>query len=335
MPQTRAVVFPARRQVEYRAVTVPELGPDDVLFRTRWSWISNGTEGSFLRGERVNGETPWTPADPEPFPIVAGYQKVGVIEALGANVDEWQVGQSVFATMTAVEGMYERAGGHVLCGPVHRSQLWALPAGLDPRAAAGLVLTQVGYNCGARPTIAPDDAAVVIGDGMVGQWAAQTLQARGARVLLLGRHEGRLARFVAGPGDRTVNAKAEDDLAAVAAWAPEGVQAIIDTVGTVPTLLRLFPRLRHDGHLVSAGFCGPNGSVDIQLLRCREATLHSPSGWSGPRMDATLALLAKGKLRTLDLVTHTFPVKQAAAAWELIEGAHETTLGVLLDWEDA
>jgi 2-desacetyl-2-hydroxyethyl bacteriochlorophyllide A dehydrogenase len=334
MPQSPAVVFPARRQVEFRAITVPDMGPDEVVVRTTWSWISNGTEGSFLRGERVNGETPWRPGDPEPFPLVAGYQRVGVVEAVGDQVTECTVGQTVFATMTRVEGMHFEAGGHVFRGPVHRSQIWTLPDGLEPRAASGLVLTQVGYNCGARPTLSPGDAAVVIGDGLVGHWAAQTCQARGARVALLGRHPGRLSRFQAGAGDRAVDTHAEEDLAAVGAWAPEGVQAIIDTVGSVDTLVRLFPRLRHDGHLVSAGFCGEKGTIDIQLLRFREATLHSPSGWSRPRMDATLAWLAEGRLRTLDLVTHTFPAARAAEAWELIEGAHETTLGVLLDWSN-
>jgi threonine dehydrogenase-like Zn-dependent dehydrogenase len=76
--QAQAVVFPAPDTVEFRAVQVPDPGPGDVVVRVTHSWISNGTEGSFLRGERIAGDTPHRPGDPHPFPIVAGYQKIGV-----------------------------------------------------------------------------------------------------------------------------------------------------------------------------------------------------------------------------------------------------------------
>jgi threonine dehydrogenase-like Zn-dependent dehydrogenase len=50
-------------------------------------------------------------------------------------------------------------------------------------------------------------------------------------------------------------------------------------------------------------------------------------------MDATLDLLAAGVLQTLHLVTHRFPVAQAAEAFDLILGRRESVLGVILDWE--
>ena len=53
--------------------------------RTRYSWISNGTKGSLLRGERIQGETPYTPGATWPFPIAAGYQSTGIVEAVGDN----------------------------------------------------------------------------------------------------------------------------------------------------------------------------------------------------------------------------------------------------------
>jgi 2-desacetyl-2-hydroxyethyl bacteriochlorophyllide A dehydrogenase len=335
MPRTNAVVFPARGQVEFREISVPEMGPDELMVRSRVSWISNGTEGSFLRGERVNGETPWEPGRPEPFPIVAGYQRVGVVTAVGANVREAAPGDLVFVTVTRVEGMYESHGGHVAHGPVHRSQIWKVPAGVDPRALSGLVLTQVGWNCGMRATLTPGDAAVVLGDGMVGQWSAQTLQQRGARVMLLGHRPSRLKLLACREGDRAVDCHVENDLEAIRAWAPEGVQAIVDTVGSVATLERLFPTLRRDGHLVSAGFNGAEGRIDIQMLRFREASLHTPSGWTKARMDATLDWVVDGRLQTLPLVTHTFPARRAADAWRQIRECPGEALGVLLEWEDA
>ena len=89
------------------SVTTPAPGPSDVVVRVSHSWISNGTEGSFLRGERIEGDTPYSSAqDPWPFPIVAGYQKIGVVEWVGQDIDDLASGETVFATMGKVKGMY-------------------------------------------------------------------------------------------------------------------------------------------------------------------------------------------------------------------------------------
>lgn len=331
--QAKAAVAVAPGRVEFQEVEVPEPGPDDVVVRVTHSWISNGTEGSFVRGERIGGDTPRSDTDPLPFPHVPGYQKVGTVEHVGANVQDVQVGDTVFATVSRVEGMFYSSGGHVSPAVTHRSQIWKLPPGVDPVAASGLVLTQVGYNVGARPALKAGDAAVVIGDGMVGHWTAQTLKHRGARVLMLGKHAERLALLETSLEDRCVNIQEQDMGEAVRAWAPEGVQVVADTVGSIASLEALIPRMRRDGYISSAGFYGPNGKIDIQKLRDREITLQSPSGWSKERMEATLALLHAGVLKTLSLITHRLPVAECATAFDLILSRRENVLGVILDWE--
>jgi 2-desacetyl-2-hydroxyethyl bacteriochlorophyllide A dehydrogenase len=198
---------------------------------------------------------------------------------------------------------------------------------------SGLVLTQVGYNCGSRPVLTAGDAAVVIGDGLIGHWAAQTLVYRGASVMLVGKHDSRLSHFAASTQDCIVNITRDDPVEAARDWAPQGLQAVIDTVGSVSALERFLPLMRRDGHLVSAGFHGTAGKIDIQQLRKRELSLHAPSGWTRPRMDATLALVARGVLQTAPLITHHFPVAQAGEAFEMILGRQEPFLGVILDWE--
>jgi 3-hydroxyethyl bacteriochlorophyllide a dehydrogenase len=330
--QANAAVALAPRQVAFQSVTVPDPGPDDVVVRLTHSWISNGTEGSFVRGERIGGDTPRKETDPLPFPHVPGYQKVGIVEDIGANVTDLQIGETVFATVSKVEGMFYGYGGHVSPAVTHRSQIWKLPSDLDPVSASGLVLTQVGYNVGMRPAIQPGDSAVVIGDGMVGHWAAQTFQHRGAKVLMLGKHDERLSLLTLNPGDRIVNTTREDPVEAIRAWADAGVQAVADTVGTVSTLMALIPTMRRDSHISSAGFYGPNGQIDIQRLRDREIALHAPSGWTTPRMDTTLALLAQGILQTSHLITHHFPAARAGDAFDLILSRRDPILGVILDW---
>lgn len=334
MPDTWGVVFRAARKVSFERVEVPPPGDEEVLVRSTWSWISNGTEGSFLRGERANGETPASAEQPAPFPIVPGYQRVGEVVAAGRE-SGFEPGQRVFVTISRCEGMAVPFGGHLHIAPAHASQLRRLPDDGPPEEAyAGLVLTQVGYNCGARPALTAGDAAVVIGDGMVGQWSAQTLRHRGARVMLLGRHDERLYRFPTEDGDRLINSLREDPALAVAEWAPEGVQVLVDTVGTIPTIEALFMRLRHYGQIVSAGYLHDRGQLDVQLLRFREAALYAPSGWTADRLDATLAGVHEGWLQTLPLVTDRLPATEVAEAWRRIFDERDRTLGVLLDWRE-
>ena len=331
--QAQAAVAIEPGRVAFETVSVPDPGADDVVVRVRHSWISNGTEGSFVRGERIGGDTPRQPSDPMPFPHVPGYQKVGIVESIGENVTHVQPGDVVFATVSKVEEMFYNFAGHVSPAVTHKSQVWKLPPEVAPDAASGLVLTQVGYNVGMRAPIEPGDKVVVIGDGMVGQWAAQTFQHRGAAVCLLGKHDDRLARFVCLDGDTTVNVTQQEPLEAVSAWAGRSVHVVADTVGSIDGMERLHPAMRRDSHLVSAGFYGSNGLLDVQKLRDREMTLHAPAGWTAARIEATLGLLAQGVLSTLPLVTHRFPASRCAEAFGLILARRDSVLGVILDWE--
>jgi len=332
MSTTLAVVFEAANQVAVRAVDYPEPKPDEAIVRTTWSWISNGTEGSFLRGERADGETPSSPERAAPFPIVAGYQRVGEVEWAGPESGV-KVGQRVMATVTRLAGLATGHGGQVLRGPVQAQQLYALPDdGPAMEAYAGLVLTQVGYNCGSRPEVSAGEPVAVIGDGMVGQWAAQTLRQRGCRVALLGRHKSRLARFAARDEDLVVNSRATDAAAAVSAWSAGALAVIVDTVGCNADVEALFWSLRKFGAIVSAGYLGEAGRIDIQMLRKREAALFAPSGWTRPRMETTLEWIRDGRLDTLGLVTDRLSAGEAGEAWRRIQDERDRTLGVLLDW---
>ncbi|QGQ94229.1 hypothetical protein EHS13_04565 [Paenibacillus psychroresistens] len=325
----KGVVFKERLKVAYQDVSIPEPQVDDVVISVEYSWISNGTESSYLRGERSNGETAFKNGDPIPFPQINGYQKVGKITSIGANVTGFNVGERVFAAMSKVEGMFVPYGGHISPAVTPLSQVWKIPSAADPLAYSGLVLTQVGYNCGMCPPVKAGDYAVVIGDGMVGQWAAQTLLHRGAQVFVLGRHQDRLDLLPAAiTAINTKQTSRDEALKAVNGK----VAIIVDSVGSMESVLKLFPLAKVDSHLVSAGFYEADGRIDIQLLRTKRMTLYCPSGWTQAAMDETIVGITEGWLQTIPLITHHFPVEQAVEAWDLILDPSKNKLGVVLDW---
>lgn len=330
--KAQAVVAVDTGRVAYLDVSVPDPTDEDVVVRTQYSWISPGTERSMINAERLDGETARSASDILPFPHVPGYQKVGVVEWVGSAVSNIAVGETIFATVSKVDGMYYPTGGHISHAVTHHSQIWNIPAGCNPLALSGLVLAQVGYNCTSRFGVEPGDAVAIIGDGLIGHWAAQTLVAQGARVMLIGKHDQRLGYFEASADDRIVNISRDDEVAKARLWAPEGVYALLDTVGSVPSIMQFMPIMRHNGHVVSAGFHGTHGAIDIQRLRSRELSLHAPSGWSKPRMDQTRDLIARGVIQTERLITHRFPVRDATAAYQLILARNEPFLGVVLEW---
>lgn len=330
--QSKAVIFTAPNTVELGTVRCPDPGPGDVVVRITQSWISNGTEGSYLRGERSDGDTPFRAGDPSPFPVVAGYQKIGTVESVGEEVSDLEVGETVFATIGLVEGMHHDYAGQVSPSVCPRSEVFKLPDSMEPLAFAGLVLAQVGYNGGMRPPVETGDVAVVVGDGMVGHWTAQTLSRRGAEVVLVGRHDDRLAKFEGWTRARTLNAAKSDWVEQVRAWFPDGVRVGVDTVGSLEVMEDLQSVARRFGHLVSAGFYGMEDQLALQPPRYKELSIHLVSGWTRERLDATLEAVADGTLETLPLITHHFPVERADDAWDLIESKREPVLGVILDW---
>ena len=333
--KAEAVVFEAVNQVDFQEIQVPDPTPAQVVVRTRFSWISNGTELSYLRGERSSGETSYRAGDPPVFPLVPGYQKTGTVEWVGSEVEGLSPGDWVFVAGSLVNYGMASSGGHVSPAVAPSDAVWKLPDGVDPTAASGLVLTQVGYNCGTRPPVERGDLGVVIGDGLVGHWAAQTLAWQGAKVIMIGRHDFRLERL--GRKDATViNEKTTNPIGAIRqrfSGASDGIAVLIDTVGDINAVNDFLPLMRYEGHISTAGFYGTEGMIDIQKLRQGEQTLHCPSGLRPERMDQTLKLIESGDLETSSLITHRFPAREARAVWDLIVNRREAFLGIVLEWD--
>lgn len=325
-----AVVFTAPGEVELREVPVADPGPGQVLIRTEYSLISNGTEKWVWSGRF---HSPGKPTGCR-FPFITGYQRMGVIEAVGEGVCGLTPGQRVAATVSPWPGEYSASwGSHASLGLTDAGQCLVLPEGLDPVEVSGLVLTQVGYNGGMRPPVQEGWTAVVIGDGLVGHWAAQTFRARGAYTILCGRRPKRLEIGAQVSADEVINAREQDIAEIINARFPDGVDVVDEAVGLIDNVELSFRLLRHDGHLVLNGY-HPEGEhlMNIQWLHDREITCHGMAGWTRPRMEGTLKWLHEGKLKVRPLVSHEFAGTEADKAYRMMWDKSEDFLGILIDW---
>jgi 2-desacetyl-2-hydroxyethyl bacteriochlorophyllide A dehydrogenase len=328
--KTPAVVFMAPGRTELQEIAMPDPREGEVQVQTLRSCVSCGTEGWVLQNLFTWQATP--------YPCVPGYQRVGVIRKIGPGVTGWQEGDRVFATIGRWQGTVAPAwGAHLAAGNTSASELYRIPAGVTDTDASAAVVAQVGYNAASRLTLAPGDWVMVYGDGIIGQCAAQAARARGARVILVGHRQERLDLARRHSADHAVDNRA-GPVADVARTLTGGrpVAGVLDTVQTESAQREYLPLLAHgQGQVVYCGFTPGKAWADMGLLQQRELTTHFVSGWTRPRMEATLALLAERKLRLEPLVTHAPSFQQAPAMYALVLGRSAPFLGITLNWEGA
>ncbi len=327
MKKTEAVVFTGVGEVHIQEVELPEPGPGEVQVRTSFSTISAGTEGWILQNLFT-----WQPTR---YPCIPGYQRVGVIEAVGQGVEKWRVGQRVMATRSQWTGSVNaQSGSHAARGNTPESEIYALPDEVDDVDAAGTVVAQVGYNAASRAVIEPGNWAVVYGDGLIGQSAAQAMRARGGRVILVGHRPERLRLAAAHSADAVINNHETDVLAAVHSYTGgQPVTVVLDSVQDEKAEQEYIPLLeRTKGQIVYCGFTPGTTWADMGLLQRHELTTHYISGWTRPRMEATIKRFAEGKMRLRPLVTHLVSYQRAPEMYRLHQDKSVDFLGVTLDW---
>jgi len=324
--KTQAIVFTGVDRVEVREVEVPMPGAKEVQVRTHCSAISAGTEGWCL-----HNKFSWAPT---PYPCVPGYQRAGVITAVGTDVRNWKVGDRVMATVGQWSGgLTSFWGAHAAVANTPETELFAIPPGVNDLESSATVVIQVGYNAAYRPTLRAGDWVVVYGDGLIGQFGAQAAKTRGARVILVGRRANRLALATQCGIDHGVQSGPDAVEKIRALVGAKHVPVILDTVQTVECEAQYVPLMEHGrGQIVYSGFSPGDTWSNMGLLHRTEVTTHYISGWFPHRMKATLDLMDQHKLRLAPLVTHHVPFTEGPRMYAMIADKSEENLGIVLDW---
>jgi bacteriochlorophyllide a dehydrogenase len=178
------------------------------------------------------------------------------------------------------------------------------------------------------------ELAVVIGDGLVGQWHAQTLRARGCEVWVSGRHDRRLQIAREFSADRVIDTRTENLREEVYKRAPGGADIVTESAGWIANVREAVDLLRHDGQMVLSGYYQEGQHLlDIQWLQERETTVYAMAGWTMERMHGTLDAVVAGKLKVGALVTHEFPWQEAEQAYRLVWDNSSEFLGLVIRWK--
>lgn len=350
-------------------VPCPRPGMGQVLIRSRVSLVSAGTERMMVEFgkagfidkarqqpdkvrqviEKIRTDGLMTTLDAvrakldEPLPM--GYCNVGMVIGVGTNVQGFSVGDRVASNGRHAEFVAVPAN---LCAKV--------PDAVGDDAAAFTVLGAIALQ-GMRlalPTLG--EAFVVSGLGLIGLLTVQLLRAQGCRVLGMDFDAQRLA-LARQFGAETVDlAKGDDWASAAQAFSRgRGVDGVLVTASTSSDepMSQAAKMCRKRGRIVLVGVTGLKLSradfyekelsfqVSCSYGPGRYDAEYEQKGhdypvgfvrWTEQRnFEAVLDMLAEGKLDTAALVSHRFPIAEAAKAYETILG-DEPSLGVLLQY---
>ncbi|MFJ1208989.1 NADP-dependent oxidoreductase [Burkholderia pyrrocinia] len=304
-------------------VPAPKPGPGDVLIRVAYAGVNpadwkcrEGYLGAFME---------YT------FPFVIGFDAAGVVEAVGDGVAGFVPGMRVFAQTDVGAG---RWGAYAEYVAVRHDSVVRLPdvvsfaeaaATPTPALAAWAGLFDDG---GLR---AGQSVLVHGGAGAVGTFAIQLAAQAGARVAATcsARNRDTVESLGAEAG---IDYRAQDIAAAVRAWAPGGVDLVLDAVGgdTLPDAL---------------GLLAPGGTlVNIMTLAAGDAERLAATGADAARRGLrtamtysrtpsgnTLASIAERLGRRALRVPRfdSFPLEQAAQALDLVQTGDAKTKLVL------
>ncbi|MFW0759111.1 zinc-dependent alcohol dehydrogenase family protein [Pseudomonas sp. H11T01] len=260
----------------------------------------------------------------QPLPAVLGMDLAGTIEALGAGVSGWQIGDEVYAMATGIAGLQ----GSLAEFAVVDAQLLAFkPRNLSMREAAALPLVLITAWEGLvdRAHVREGQSVLIHGGaGGVGHVAVQLAQAFGAAVFATGSAKSRAV--IEGFGATFIDYRQSPVEQYVEEHtAGEGFDIVYDTVGG-ETLDASFKAVRaYHGHVLS---CLGWGQHSLAPLSFRGATysgvftllpLLTGKGRDhhGQILAEATRLIEAGKLTPL-LDPRRFGLQTAKAAYDLL-----------------
>ena len=278
-----------------------------------------------------------------------GYSAAGKVLEVGAAVSDIRPGQLV-ATGGAGKA------SHAQCQVVPGLLCAVIPDGVLPGDAAFTTVASIALHGLRLAGAGAGSKVVVIGLGLVGQLAARLATAAGCDVA--GIDPAAHARAVtAGSGVMALDEIGGSTTEQVLAWSRgRGADAVLVCAATSSSapVLRAPELCRDRAAVIVIGDVGLTldrrpfyeKEISLRFARSYGPGRYDPSyeSWGvdypaghvrwteGRNFEAVLDLLAGGRLQVGDLVTHSYDIAQAAAAYRLIEERSEPYMAIRLHY---
>lgn len=339
--KAKALVFEAPKKVVLKDLDLPEPGPADLVVETEVSGISVGTERWAYIGKRPELK----------FPNVPGYMGIGRVTRAGdeAKRKGFSIGDRVNFFKSRLIGDLNGnswMGSHLSTAIVDTTPRpdevkpgeWEvhccekLPEGLDPVDASLTQLCAVAMRGIEMAGIPAASRVLVLGLGVIGQYAMQVCRLKGARVACADVVESRLQVAKKTGAEWVLNSQSPDFYEKLKGIAPSGFDIIIDTSSIPEVINKIFPHLKLYGKLIFQGWYPPPSALDLNAAHGRMPTMYAPCAHSGQATASAMQWVRDGHLDTKSLVSHILKPSQAPETYERMAAGSEDFLGMAFDW---
>ena len=265
-----------------------------------------------------------------PKPRILGADGAGVVEALGAGVDGFAIGDRVVLNPGLEHGhtisvLGEHSDGtHCELIAVPAEQVFPLDDALSFEEAAAFPLVyETAYRMLVTKAAVQEDEWVLIWGigGGVATAAFEICRALGARTIVTSGSEEKLEQARAWGADVAVNHHTGDVVQTVKEVTRVGVDVVVETVGEA-TWARSLGAVAAGGRIgVCGATSGPNPPAALHRFWWKQLTVYGSSMGSRDDFLGAYDLVRSGRARVH--VDRVFPLAEARAAHERLEAGEQ------------
>jgi threonine dehydrogenase-like Zn-dependent dehydrogenase len=291
---------------------------------------------------------PYRGVEPVEGPMPMGHEYVGVVEEIGSQVQDVQVGDFVVGSFFASDNTCEicRAGYQSRC--VHAELIGAIGTQAEyariPLADGTLVATPTqptpnqiphllaasdvlgtGWFAADAAAAGPGRTVAVVGDGAVGLLGILAARELGAeRIIAMSRHTDRQALARHFGATDIVTERGDDGVAKIKELTDGlGAHSVIEAVGTQESMMQAIGATRPGGHV---GYVGVSHDVELPGDQLFFSAVHLHGGPAPVRryLPDLIDLIMKGEIDPGAVFDLALPLDEAAEGYRAMDERRAT-----------
>ena len=336
----KAAVLHGPGDIRIQQVSIPEIGPDDVLIAVKTVGVCGSDVHYYVSG-RIGRYVVREP-------LILGHECAGEVVSIGQNVHHVDIGDHV-----AVEPGVPcrrcrscKSGRYNLCPDVRflatppingafaeyvaspSDFVYKLPESITFAEGALIEPLAVGLHAAKRGQVVPGDTVVILGAGTIGLMALQAVKAYGAtRIIAVDLEDTRLKLAGKLGASATINAERKGVTQEITDLCGcDGVDVVVEAAGATKTIQLTTSLVRRGGRIVWIGLPGQSEiPLNVAEVIDKEAEIRGVFRYANVYQQA-IRLISKGIIDVNALLTHEFALDQVEEALNI---AHTRSDGAI------
>jgi L-iditol 2-dehydrogenase len=328
MKKAIAVISPARGLVELSEKEVGAPGKTEIQVRVHVSLISPGTERAFILGLDNTKKS---------YPFVPGYCSTGIVEETGEEVDDFKVGDRVACYVL----------GHQTVGNVDRKWAKIIPEGISFEEASFLPIAVTSMQAVRKARIEIGESVMVLGLGLIGQFALQFAKINGAMPLIaVDRAENRMQIAITSGADNAINTNDANWRDLLRETCGADPRVVIESTGFPDAVGTALQSVGQYGRVILLGSTRGESTVNFyQDIHCKGATVigahlganpkfeSQPGSWTWKEnTECFMKFLQAGRLQVKQLISETIQMEQIVDTYKNILTWNTGLMGSVIKW---